>query len=154
MSQTHSASPLALPPVTLQEKVAVALGRATARLIHQAEQVLKEYDLTLTQYNALRVINGAGTDGLCGTEVGRRLISQVPDVTRLLDRLEEAGLIVRERDPENRRFVTARITRTGKQQLVETATVLSELHKRQFTRLTQPQLRQLLDLLEQNREVD
>jgi DNA-binding MarR family transcriptional regulator len=139
--------PLKFDPLILKERVAIALWKAAARHMHQMEQVLKPYDLTPTQFNALRIINGASPVGICGTEVSRRLISPVPDVTRLLDRIEEAGLIARERDPENRRFVAARITEAGKLLLARTAPIVTEMHRRHFAALSDSQSETLLQLL-------
>ena len=136
------------PPTRLEEKVTVALARIVLKSVHQAEQVLKPLGLTPTQYNALRIINGAGPDGVCGTEIGKRLITTVPDVTRLLDRLEYGGLIVRERDSVNRRFVTAHITVEGQKRLSEAVPLVSELHKGRFKGLNTSQLQTLLELAE------
>ena len=71
----------------------------------------------MTQYNVLRILRGAGARGLCGREVGERLISRVPDVSRLLDRMAEMGLLAKERDAADRRHVTARITPKGRRVL-------------------------------------
>ena len=132
---------------SLEQAVAVALGRTSARFALQTEQALKGLDLTLTQHNALRILNGAWPGGLCGTQVAERMISAVPDMTRLLDRLADAGLVVRERDPENRRFVTARITEAGRERVAAAVPVLDALHREQLKGLTEPQLKTLLDLL-------
>ena len=133
---------------SLEQAVAVALGRATARIQLQVEQALKGLGLTLTQHNALRILNGAGPGGLCGTEIAARMISAVPDMTRLLDRLADAGLVERERDPENRRFVTARITEAGRERVAAAIPVLDALHREQFKGLSEGQLRTLLELLQ------
>lgn len=132
-----AARSLAISP---QQRVGVALGRAVNQGLHRAEQVLKPHGLTTTQYNVLRILNGAGPEGLCGTEIGRRLLSQVPDVTRLLDRVEDAGLIVRVREPSNRRYVTARLTDAGRAKLLETTPLLDALHRAQFRRFSPEQL--------------
>ena len=108
--------------------------------------MLKPHGLTPTQYNVLRILNGAGADGLCGTAIGERLISQVPDVTRLLDRMVEAGLVERERDPNNRRFVTTRLTNAGREKLVETTPILDQMQKEEFKHLSEAQLRSLLEM--------
>jgi DNA-binding MarR family transcriptional regulator len=110
---------------------------------------LRPFGLTVTQFNALRILNGAGPDGLWGTEVRDRLVSQVPDVPRLLARLEDAGLITRERDPDNRRFVQARITSAGVERLRESSPAVAAMHQRHWKRLTAEQLETLLVLLEQ-----
>ena len=134
-------------PVSPEQRVGVALGRVVSQGLHRAEQVLKPYGLTTTQYNVLRILNGAGPDGLCGTEIGRRLLSQVPDVTRLLDRMVEAELIARERDPDNRRFVTARLTEAGRAKLREATPALDVVHRRQFRRFSPEQLETLRSLV-------
>ena len=125
------------------------LGRLSAAMIHEMEQVLKPFGLTTIQYNALRILNGAGPEGLCGTELSARLISKAPDVPRLLDRLADAGLIVRERDPENRRFVRARIAPAGVERLIESAPAVAATHRRQWKGLTREQLDALVALLDQ-----
>ena len=150
MTDTLPASPTALP-VSPEQRAVVALGRTVARVMHQMEQLLKPHDLTPTQYNVLRILNGAGPEGLCGSEIGRRLVSQVPDMTRLLDRMAAAGLVERERDPNHRSFVTTRLTDAGRQKLVEATPAIDAYHQAQFRRFTPAQLqtfRELLALLE------
>ena len=75
--------------------------------------LLREHGITHDQYNVLRILRGAAQDGHTVAEVGRRMVSRAPDVTRLLDRLERRGLITRAWAPENRRFTIARITAAG-----------------------------------------
>lgn len=70
-------------------------------------------ELTLQQYNVLRILRGAGAKGLPTLEIGNRMIERTPGVTRLIDRMEEKGLVVRERSREDRRIVTCRITEVG-----------------------------------------
>jgi len=127
----------------------VRLARLSAAMTHEMEQVLKPFGLTTIQYNALRILNGAGPEGLCGTELSARLISKAPDVPRLLDRLADAGLIVRERDPENRRFVRARIAPAGVERLIESAPAVAAMHRRHWKGLTREQLDALVALLGQ-----
>jgi len=142
-------SPAARVPIRVSAagKAAAEVGRAAARLQHQVEQALKPYDLTATQYNVLRILNGARPDGLCGTDIGGRLISRVPDVTRLLDRMAGAGLIERERDPQNRRFVTAHLTAAEEAKLIETTPVVEALNREQFRRLSAEQIATCLSLM-------
>jgi DNA-binding MarR family transcriptional regulator len=133
--------------VSAAGRAAAEVGRAAARLQHEVERALKPYDLTATQYNVLRILNGARPDGLCGTDIGDRLISRVPDMTRLLDRMAEAGLIERERDPRNRRFVTAHLTAVGVAKLLETTPVVEALNREQFRRLSSEQIATCLSLM-------
>jgi len=124
------------------------MGRVVVRGIYRMEQLLKPYGLTPTQYNVLRILNGAGAEGLCGTEIGSRLLSPVPDMTRLLDRMAEAGLLVRERDPKQRRFVRARLTDAGREMLLETTPIVDAMHREQFRRFSAEQIATLRSLLE------
>lgn len=87
--------------------------RTAALLDHDLAEALRPFDITPTQHNVLRILRGAGPAGLCGREVAERMVASVPDVPRMLERLETMQLIGRERDAEDRRHVTARITRKG-----------------------------------------
>src|ERR671919_2703586 len=93
---------------SVEEEAVLSIARTAAVLEHTASEGLKAFDLTVTQYNVLRILRGAGEAGLCRNEVGERLVTKVPDVTRLLDRMEAGGLIVRERGAQDRRFVATR----------------------------------------------
>lgn len=125
----------------------VSILRTAAVLDHLVGDALKPHGLTGTQYNVLRILRGAGEQGLCGREVGERLISQVPDVSRLLDRMEEVGLVTRERDPGDRRHVTARISTEGLRLLEEVDPLLREIEQRRFGRVGADELRTLVELL-------
>src|SRR3954447_23115731 len=96
-------------PWILEEEAFLNISRTAAVLEHSLVQALKPFDITPTQYTVLRILRGAGHDGLCRNEVGERLVRRVPDVTRLLDRMEDTGLLARTRDGDDRRYVTARI---------------------------------------------
>jgi DNA-binding MarR family transcriptional regulator len=109
--------------------------RTAAVIDHHLGEALKPYKITTTQYNVLRILRGAGQKGMCGREVAERLVSKVPDVSRLLDRTEELGLISRERDPEDRRHVTARITEKGLALLDRATPDLEAVERQRFGRL-------------------
>lgn len=74
-------------------------------------------DLTPAQYNVLRILRGAGEAGLWAGEIGERLITRSPDVTRLIDRLEKRKLVRRRQDPVDRRAVRVHITETGRDEV-------------------------------------
>jgi len=133
------------PRVTAEALVSVL--RTAAVLDHQMTEALKPYGITHTQYNVLRILRGAGVDGLCGREVAGRMVSRVPDVSRLLDRMEETGLISRERDPDDRRHVTARITRKGLAVLEQATPQLEAVERARFGQVHDGQLRQLIEVL-------
>ncbi len=122
--------------------------RTAAILEHQQGEVLKADGLTTTQYNVLRILRGAGEEGLCGREIGERLVSPVPDVSRLLDRMEDAGLVRRLRDAADRRHVTARITRKGLELVARVTPRLEAVEHARFRRVDAGRLEALISALE------
>jgi DNA-binding MarR family transcriptional regulator len=140
------------PYRTLEQEAVVSLARTAALLEHAAADVLKPYGLTPTQYNALRILRGSEPEGLGRNEVRDRLVSPVPDASRLLDRLVEQGLVVRTRGREDRRVVVARITRAGLDLIAPLDGVLERLHRRQLGHLGERKLRTLVNLLAEARE--
>ena len=140
------------PFASLEQEAHLSIERTAAILGHAVAEVLKPYGITRTQYNALRILRGAGEAGLCRNEVRERLVAQVPDASRLLDRMEAAGLIRRERDTADRRFVTTRITGEGLRIAAELDRPIEELHRRRLGILDAGELRTLVDLLARLRE--
>jgi DNA-binding MarR family transcriptional regulator len=93
--------------------------RTTDLLQEQFEQMIRPFNISMTQYNVLRILRGAEPDGRTCGEIGERMIAREPDVTRLLERMEKAGLIKRTRDSSDRRVVLTRITSCGLKLLEE-----------------------------------
>ncbi len=139
------------PFASLEQEAMLSLERTVAVLAHEFADALKPFGITPTQYNVLRILRGAGPDGLCRNEVRDRLISQVPDVTRLLDRMEEAGYIERERDAADRRLVKTHITNRGVALLAQLDRPVLAVHRHQLGHLSRRQLESLIELLEQAR---
>jgi DNA-binding MarR family transcriptional regulator len=135
------------PFSSLEQEAYLSLGRSWAVLEHMVAEALRPYGVTPTQYNVLRILRGAGEDGLCRSEIMERMIARVPDATRLLDRMEAAGLIERERSAEDRRFVTTRITAEGLQVAGAAEESVTALHREQFAALGRDQLKELIELL-------
>lgn len=135
------------PFKSLEEEALLSVERTAAVLLHRLAEAFKPYDITPTQYNVLRILRGAGTEGLCRNDVRERLVAQVPDVTRLLDRLEEAGFVARERASADRRIVTTRITKNGLKLLARLDDPVAEAHKLQLGHMSDAQLQALIDLL-------
>jgi DNA-binding MarR family transcriptional regulator len=140
------------PHGTLEAEVFVSLLRTADGLARGAEALLKAHSLSGTQYNVLRILRGAGEKGLACREVGCRLISRDPDITRLLDRMESRGLIARAREAGDRRVVRTRISPEGLRLLAELDEPVRQLHRRQLRHLPEKQLRQLSALLDRARE--
>jgi DNA-binding MarR family transcriptional regulator len=128
---------------SLEARVFVALLTAANRLVQDAEQLVKEYNLTGTQYNVLRILRGAEPAGLPCKGISDRMISHDPDMTRLLDRMEKRGLITRERQTDDRRVVKTRITPEGLDLLRKLDAPVQELHKRQFRHMGTERLKAL-----------
>jgi DNA-binding MarR family transcriptional regulator len=135
------------PFARLETEAMASVLRTAAVLDHALGEALKPFGVTLTQYNVLRILRGAGPHGLCGRDIGERLIARVPDVPRLLDRMEEMGLIHRERDPTDRRQVTARVTQEGLHVLEEATPVLEQIEQDRFSGLGEQGLRSLVQAL-------
>ena len=136
---------------TIHEEAFLNLERTTMMLTDAFEQMLKPYGITGTQYNVLRILRGAGSDGLCRNEIRDRLVTRMPDVTRLLDRMENAGLITRERSSEDRRQVSTQLTREGRKLVDSLDAAVTAEHKERLSHLDAGQLRTLIDLLTQVR---
>lgn len=135
------------PFKTLEEEALLSVERTASVLLHRLADTFKPYDITPTQYNVLRILRGAGGAGLCRNDVRDRLVAQVPDVTRLLDRLEEAGLVGRERATDDRRIVTTRITKQGLKLLARLDAPVADAQKLQLGHMSDAQLQVLIDLL-------
>lgn len=140
------------PFPSLEAEAVLSVVRTAGLLETEIAEVLKPHGLTPTLYNVLRILRGADSGGLCRYEVGDRLLTPGPDVTRLLDRLNEAGLVRRARDPEDRRHVKTWITAEGLDLLAELDEVLDALHRRQLGQLGEERTRALVDLIAAVRE--
>lgn len=94
-------------------EAAVGLLRTTDVLRRTFEKVIAPYGITLQQYNVLRILRGAGEEGLPTLTIAERMVEETPGITRLLDRLEAKGLVWRKRCPEDRRQVLCYLTPAG-----------------------------------------
>jgi len=140
------------PYRVLEQEASVSLARTAALIEYAAADVLRAHGLTPTQYNVLRILRGAEPGGLGRNEVRERLVFPVSDVTRLLDRLVDMGLVVRTRGGEDRRVVVSRITEAGLDRIAPLDTVIERLHRRQLGHLGPRKLRELLALLAEARD--
>jgi len=132
---------------TLCQEAQLNIVRTANQLSDAFEQMLKPHGITGTQYNVLRILRGAEPGGLCRNEVSQRLLNRMPDATRLLDRMEEADLVTRERSVEDRRLVTTRITKKGRQLVDSLDDSADQQHEKAMGHMTEQQLRTLVKLL-------
>lgn len=140
------------PFTSLEQEAFLNLLRTQAELSDSFERMLRPHGVSGTQYNVLRILRGTGAEGLCRNEIRDRLLNRMPDVTRLLDRMEEAGLVTRARSAEDRRQVGTRLTESGRELVDRLDAVVAEEHRSQLGHLTENQLRTLVDLLTQARQ--
>ena len=139
------------PFALLEQEATLNLLRTADALSRPFEELSKKTGLSATQYNVLRILRGAGDQGLPCGHVVERMITRDPDMTRLLDRLEKRHLIVRSRDAGDRRVVRASISRKGLSLLAGMDEPLLEMHRRQLGHMSKSRLRQLIKLLEEAR---
>ncbi len=132
---------------SLEQEVFLSLWRTYDRLRALEEELFGRYELTPQQYNALRLLASRHPDKIRTLDLGGRLVSRAPDVTRLLDKLEQHGLIERDRPADNRRVVHIGITEAGLALLLQLREPLRECHVRQLGHLSRKELNQLAALL-------
>jgi DNA-binding MarR family transcriptional regulator len=137
---------------SLEQEALLNVLRTADVFMQRISAALKPYGLSHSQYNVLRILRGAGADGLACREIGDRMITRDPDITRLLDRLEVRELVTRTRDQRDRRVVMARITPEGLRLLAELDGPMAEVDRRPLEHLGESQLRALIALLEAARE--
>jgi len=139
------------PFPTLATEAILNVQRTADQFTRALSEALKPSDISPTQYNALRILQGAGKDGWTCSEIAERMVTRDPDITRLIDRLEKRGLVQRIRSDEDRRVVRVRITKEGSQTLTDLAPVLAGLEREMLGHLGDARLKQLIELLEEAR---
>lgn len=138
-------------PFELAEQEAILnILRTSDQFQNRFGRLLREYDLTQSQYNVLRILRGEGKPMPC-LEISDRMIQVVPAMTGLLDRLEKQGLVQRERCTEDRRVVYVELTDAAQELLERMDNPVLELHKQLIGHLTQAELKELSRLLEKAR---
>jgi DNA-binding MarR family transcriptional regulator len=137
---------------SLEQEVFLSLWRTYDRLRALEDELFGRHDLTPQQYNALRLLAAAHPDRIRTLDLAGRLVSRAPDITRLLDKLEQRGLIARDRPADNRRVITVGISAGGRALLEELREPLRRCHARQLGHLPRKQLRELVALLRAARQ--
>jgi DNA-binding MarR family transcriptional regulator len=136
-------------PVSHVEEEAWLNIQRTADLLTQfLVDVLRPYELTPTQYNVLRILRGAGEEGASCKDIGSRMITRDPDITRLLDRLDKRALVTRSRSTGDRRYVRILITEEGLRVLAELDGPIKDLSTRTLGHLGRERAEALIAALE------
>jgi len=134
-----------------QQEAYLNLWRTYDRLRLIEDELFARHDLTAQQYNALRLLRAAHPRKVPTLHLAGRLVSRAPDITRLLDRLVERGLVERERLADNRRVVHVGITEAGLALLDQLAEEVRGCHERQLGHMSEEEMRQLVELLRKAR---
>jgi DNA-binding MarR family transcriptional regulator len=134
------------------EEATLNIVRTAEFLRATFEKGLKPYGVTGTQYNVLRILRGAGAQGLPCGQIAERMVTQDSDITRLLDRLSSAGLIERGRSEQDRRVVTTVLTAEGKKLLGKLDPVVRQMNQSLLGHLDERTLTTMIRGLEQIRE--
>lgn len=135
------------PFPTLQQEVLLNLARTSALLMHRLEQELRPYGVTFTQYNVLRIVQGAGPSGQSQFAIADRLVAPTPDVPRLLRRMEIMGLVKRTQDRNDKRVLNVRLTPRGTELLRQMESFVKKVDVAFFPNLTKAQLKTINSLL-------
>ena len=130
-----------------QQEVFLNLWRTYDRLRALEDELFAGFGLTAQQYNALRILRAAYPAKVPTLALATRLVSRAPDITRLLDKLHDRGLIDRERPAENRRTVMVGITEAGLALIEEINPQVRDCHVRQLGHLDPGEMKTLVELL-------
>lgn len=136
---------------SLEQQAFLNLWRTYDRLRLLEDELFGRFDLTPQQYNLLRLLRGKHPQPLPTLSLASRLVSRAPDITRMLDKLEERGWIVRERPVDNRRVVLVGLTPAGMALLKRLDRPVRECHERQLGHLSREDLERLVALLAEAR---
>lgn len=132
---------------SLFQEAALNLTRTAATQGASFEAMLRPHGISSSQYNILRILRGAGAGGLYRNEIRDRLLTHMPDVTRLLDRMVRAGLVTRRRSSSDRRMVSTHLTRRGRDLVDSLDDAVEAEHRRWLGHMDEGQLRSLIALL-------
>lgn len=134
---------------SIETEIFKAATRYSDQTLAEVNELFSIWGMTPLQYNALRVIYREDKEdlGLPSKEIGSRLYTRVPDVTRLLERMVDKGWINRERDPVNKRVVRSRLTDIGLELVESAQSPLLELEKLQMNHFSEDEKNTLLKLL-------
>jgi DNA-binding MarR family transcriptional regulator len=133
---------------SVEEEAFLNLLRSADRLQRAFHLKTRDWGLTSTQYNVLRILRGAQPNGLTCSAIGERMIAAEPDITRLLGRLKGLGLIEQERDEQDRRVVWTRITPVGLELLGRMDPVIQRVPVELLGHMKAGELKELIRLLE------
>ena len=137
---------------SIQEEGVVALMKTVDYLRRSSQEVLQSYDITLQQYNVLRILRGAGDKGLPVLEIAERMVEHSPGITRLIDRLCKKELVKRERSEEDRRQIQVLLSKKGKKLVNDLDDPMDQTNRALLQNLGEDEIQQLISFLDKIRE--
>lgn len=143
---TEQSRPLRFDSLT--QEAYLQLWRTYDRMKAIEDEIFSQFELSAQQYNTLRLLRSVHPEGMATLQIADRLISRAPDITRLIDRLDDRGLVLRTRKPENRRVVEVALTDAGLKLLKDLEEPVRQCHERQLGHLAADELYELIRLME------
>jgi len=140
------------PPSSLQEEAVLNVLRTADFLNRAFQRHVRPWGITATQYNVLRILRGAHPHGLTCSELGQRMVTSDPDITRLLGRLKALKRISQSRDPDDHRILHNHIQKSGLALLAEMDSTIQALPISLLCHMPVDQLRQMIQALEEARK--
>ncbi|MEM1331638.1 MAG: MarR family transcriptional regulator [Planctomycetota bacterium] len=144
----------ATPFESLEQETFLSLYRTSGMLAGDFQVLFKTKGLSFSTYNVLRIVAGAGDEGRPSQSISEDMVVRVPDVTRLVDRLQKQGFVERKRCDRDRRVIFVRITEQGRELLDDLRGPVDKLHIGQLAHMTETELRELTRLLARARKAD
>lgn len=135
------------PFSSTEQEAMLNVIRTAAILNDLLDAIVRPHGITLPQYNVLRILRGAEPKTLCRNDIRDRMVTRMPDMTRLLDRMEAAGLVRRTREGDDRRMVSTWLTERGHALLKELDPKIDDEQRRHFKPLGEARMRDLIELL-------
>jgi len=140
------------PFESLEQEAYISLLRTHSLLSVQFDRLFREHGISSPQYNILRILRGQKGDGLPSLEIASQMIACVPDITRLLDRLEKASYVKRERSTDDRRVVNVRITEAGKKLLAKLDKPIRDAELGSLGHMTKKELTEMIQIMVKARD--
>lgn len=134
------------------QEAAIGLMRTADMVRRAVGAIVEPFGITIQQYNVLRILRGAGENGLPTLDIAERMIEETPGITRLIDRLESKHLVARERCTKDRRRVWCRITKQGLALLARLDAPIRDADHWAIDSLKPNELKQLVSLLDRARK--
>lgn len=135
-----------------EQEAYINILRTHSLLSMSFDRLFRKHGISSPQYNILRILRGHNQEGLASLEIASQMIACVPDITRLLDRLEKSGYVIRERSTEDRRVVRVSLTNKGKKILKKLDVPIHDAEQASLGHMTRKDLKELSRLMTKARK--